>query len=100
MEMMDMVNKVVTALKGDKSLLSAFTGDPVKIVTSILGSGISGDLIGKIIQEVTKQLGPLLGSDALKGVADAAVKIAQDAAGKKAQDAAGGGVLGKIKNLF
>ena len=37
MEMMEMVSKVVSTLKGDKSMLSAFSADPVKIVTSILG---------------------------------------------------------------
>ena len=68
MEMMEMVSKVVSTLKGDKSMLSAFSADPVKIVTSILGGGLSADMIGKIVQEVTKQLGSVLGSDAVKGI--------------------------------
>lgn len=92
MEMMEMVTKVVNTLKGDKSLLSAFTGDPVKIVKTILGGNLSADLIGKIVQEVTKQLGPLLGADALKGAADAAAGAAKDAASD--------GILGKLKGLF
>ena len=96
MEMMEMVSKVVSTLKGDKSMLSAFSADPVKIVTSILGGGLSADMIGKIVQEVTKQLGSLLGSDAVKGIADAALGNAKEAA----KDAGAGEILGKIKNLF
>ena len=96
MEMMEMVSKVVSTLKGDKSMLSAFSADPVKIVTSILGGGLSADMIGKIVQEVTKQLGSVLGSDAVKGIADAALGYAKEAA----KDAGAGGILGKIKNLF
>lgn len=92
-----MVNKVVTALKGDNSLLSAFPADPVKIVKSILGGDLSADLIGKIIPEVTKQLGSLLSPDAVKGILGSdALKGAADAA----KDAAAGGILGKLKNLF
>ena len=114
MELMEMVTKVVSTLKGDKNLLSAFPGDPVKIVTSILGGNISMDLIAKIIPEVTKQLGSLLSPDAVKGIMGIvgglggglgeAAKGAADAAADKvkdaAQDAAGGGILGKLKNLF
>lgn len=96
MEMMEMVAKVVNTLKGDKSLLSAFTGDPAKIVKSILGGNLSEDLIGKIIKEVTKQLGDLLGPDALKGIAGAAAGAAKDVA----KDADKGGIIGKIKDLF
>lgn len=92
MELMEMVNKVVSTLKGDKSMLTAFSGDPVKIVTSILGGSLSKDMIGKIVQEVTKQLGSLLGNNALKGVTDAVAD--------KAKDTAAGGILGKIKNLL
>lgn len=103
MEMMEMVNKVVSTLKGDQSMLSAFTGDPVKIVTSILGGGLSADMIGKIVQEVTKQLGSLLGPDAVKGILGAvggSVKDVAGAAADTAKDAAGGGILGKLKSLF
>ena len=111
MELMEMVSKVVTTLKGDKNMLSAFPVDPVKIVQSILGGGISMDLIAKIIPEVTKQLGSLLSPDAVKGImgivgglggaskiADAAV----DQAKEKAKDAAenAGGIIGKIKSLL
>lgn len=92
MELMEMVNKVVSTLKGDKNMLSAFSGDPVKIVTSILGGGISSDMIGKVVQEVTKQLGSLLGKDALKGVAEAAAD--------QAKEAGADGLLGKLKSLF
>ena len=53
MEMMEMVSKVVTALKGDKSLLTAFSGDPASIVKKI---------------------------HALKGAASAAADTAKDAA--------------------
>ena len=90
--MMEMVSKVVTALKGDKSLLTAFSGDPASIVKKILGANLSEDLVKKIIQEVTKQLGSLLSPDALKGAASAAADTAKDAAA--------GGIIGKIKNLL
>lgn len=92
MELMEMVNKVVTALKGDKSLLTAFGTDPVKIVTSILGGNLSADVIKKVVEEVTKQVGSLLDGEALKGAADAAKDVAKDAAD--------GGIIGKIKSLF
>ena len=108
MEMMEMVSKVVTALKGDKDMLSAFPVDPVKIVTSILGGNVAMDMIAKIIPEVTKQLGSLLSPDAVKGImgivgglggATEAVDAAADKVKDAAQDA-GGGILGKLKSLF
>ena len=106
MELMEMVTKVVTTLKGDKDMLSAFPLDPVKIVKTILGGSLSMELIGKIIPEVTKQLGPLLGPDALKSIAGVvsglggAADQAKEAAKDAAKEAAGGGILGKIKSLF
>ena len=108
MEMMEMVSKVVTTLKGDKDMLSAFPVDPVKIVTSILGGNVAMDMIAKIIPEVTKQLGSLLSPDAVKGIMGIVGGLggatkAVDAAADKVKDAAedaSGGILGKLKSLF
>ena len=105
MEMMEMVSKVVSTLKGDQNMLTAFTGDPMNIVKKILGGGLSDSLIKNIIQEVVKQLGSLLGPDALKSIASVAglkdiAGAAADTAKDAAKEAASGGILGKIKNLF
>ena len=49
MDVMEMAMKVVSSLKGDKNLLSAFVGDPGRIVQSILGMTLSNDILGKVI---------------------------------------------------
>ena len=88
MDVMEMAMKVVSSLKGDKSLLTAFTGDPGKIVQSILGMNLADDILAKVIDAVKDQLGDLLNPGALKDAAEDAAKGGV------------GGILGKIKDLF
>ena len=88
MDVMEMAMKVVSSLKGDKSLLTAFTGDPGKIVQSILGMKLADDILAKVIDAVKGQLGDLLNPGALKDAAEDAAKGGV------------GGILGKIKDLF
>ena len=91
MDVMEMAMKVVNSLKGDKSLLTAFTGDPGKIVQSVLGMKLGDDILAKVIEAVKEQLGDLLGAGALKAAAGAAEDAAKSGVG---------GILGKIKDLF
>lgn len=70
------VEKVVSKLTGNNSLIEQFKKNPVKIVTDILGVKLDDKLIQAVIQAVQGKLN--LGD------------LAKNA----------GGILGKIKSLF
>ena len=56
MDISSLVSKAVAAIKGDKSLLSAFTADPAKALEGILGQ-LPTDTLNQVIDGVKKALG-------------------------------------------
>ncbi|MBR4428095.1 MAG: hypothetical protein IKY06_04695 [Clostridia bacterium] len=56
MDISSLVSKAVAAIKGDKSLLTAFTADPAKALEGILGQ-LPTDTLNKVIEGVKKALG-------------------------------------------
>ena len=52
-----LINKAVSALKGDSSLKSLFGTDPTKAIQKILGVDLSDDVVKKVVEGVTKVLG-------------------------------------------
>ena len=55
MDISSLISKAVAAIKGDKSLLSAFTADPKKALEGILGQ-LPADTLNQVIEGVKKAL--------------------------------------------
>ncbi|MBQ9064665.1 MAG: hypothetical protein IJ123_04385 [Blautia sp.] len=97
---MEYANKAIEAFKGDKSLLTGFSANPVDIIQKVLGIDLPDDIINKVIEAVKSLLaGGAL--DALGDIAGAAGNAA-GAAGEAAEQGGSilSGAIDKIKSLF
>ena len=61
------IEKAISTITGDSSLIEKFKKDPVGTVKQALGSAIPADMIDKVVEGVKAKIG----MDKLSGVTDA-----------------------------
>ncbi|MCQ2431226.1 MAG: hypothetical protein MJ175_01345 [Clostridia bacterium] len=56
MDIKEQITKAVAAIQADKTLLTSFKTDPVKVITKVLGVKLPDDVMNKIVEGVKAKI--------------------------------------------